>query len=1005
MTAVATAARPTSCSTPRWPPPSRIPEQASRLQRGLLQTGAHDELAPAVREAARARRRHARRGGDLRRDGREPPRAGQARGGLRRAAARRRIRARERCPARAARRDGARVRADWSSWSSGCWRSSSVAAARPTWASPARCCCWRRTSPSATSAIRCARSICTAAPRRCSPVRSTSSRGSRASRSSRRNVAECDRVTGVFKLTAAEARTPEAAAEALYRAAGLELGRARDARRRHRRAVRGDREEPRSGARVGAGRRRGRARRRAGQDPAALRAHRAPVRRRRRAARLPRAAGGDVRRHAPRGPRGRRSGRRASPRRSPRAAAGAAGWTSRPTAPTGARTRPGRCSSCSGSRRAPASSTRAAQILERAAELLPLERVRAAGPRSRRAGRPLRQPAPRRRAARTPARHARRPTNPSGGRCWTTTSACATATASRAWWRRRCRCCRRSRSEISCAWRSRGCSWPTTPATAPPPRSCRTSCWRSRATTEALALLAGYYERSGSEGDLVDLLAQAFDAAIAARDPEAVVAAAIRLGGVLERKDAERAAETYERALTVAPRRGELLKRVLALRPGRHGHARARRADGGGPRRRDRRRGRAPRARAGGRCGRRSATWRPCGACWRRATRKRRPRRARARRLGRSEFFADLTPLSRQAGLGALANLYASEAERRSDATEAAALLRRSRVAAPGPPGRRARAASSCCAAPARAPRRTSRSWSSWRARWSRTASWARPSRRSARRSTTRAWRPEQRLPLHLLRAKLEGAPGRSPRGGERAGGGVRAVAARPRRPRWWPSWRRGARTPPLRTPPPSCREATLRLAELARGAGDAAQARRLLDELVARGAADADTVRLTWELAEAEGDTRERVLRRAAVPAASPRAKRRSRRPRQLVALAERIGKAPDAAAAIEAALAAHPDQLALIDLLAPLYEQTGQLAQAGRAAPGSGEPQPGRRAALRAAPPRRRVRGAGAGRVAGRHGAERGAGRPPHRRGDDAAAVGRLRAGRRARGSRRAD
>ena len=39
------------------------------------------------------------------------------------------------------------------------------------------------------------------------------------------NVAECDRVTGVFKLSAAEARTPEAAAEALYRAAGLELGR------------------------------------------------------------------------------------------------------------------------------------------------------------------------------------------------------------------------------------------------------------------------------------------------------------------------------------------------------------------------------------------------------------------------------------------------------------------------------------------------------------------------------------------------------------------------------------------------------------------------------------------------------------------------------------------------------------------------------------------------------------------------------------------------------------
>ena len=123
-------------------------------------------------------------------------------------------------------------------------------------------------------------------------------------------------------------------------------------------------------------------------------------------------------------------------------------------------------------------------------------------------------------------------------------------------------------------------------------------------------------------------------------------------------------------------------------------------------------------------------------------------------------------------------------------------------------------------------------------------------------------------------------------------------------------------------------REATLRLVELARGAGDAAQARRLLDELVARGAADADTVRLTWELAEAEGDTESafsaaqqyvRVAEGDAQIAAAG----------QLVALAERIGKAPDAAAAIEAALAAHPDQVALIDLLAPLYEQTGQLAK----------------------------------------------------------------------------
>jgi len=123
-------------------------------------------------------------------------------------------------------------------------------------------------------------------------------------------------------------------------------------------------------------------------------------------------------------------------------------------------------------------------------------------------------------------------------------------------------------------------------------------------------------------------------------------------------------------------------------------------------------------------------------------------------------------------------------------------------------------------------------------------------------------------------------------------------------------------------------REATLRLVELARGVGDTAQARGLLDELVARGAADADTVRLTWELAEAEGDAESafsaaqhylRVAKGEAQIAAAG----------QLVALAERVGKASDAAAAIEAALAAHPDQVALFDLLAPLYEQTGQLAK----------------------------------------------------------------------------
>jgi tetratricopeptide (TPR) repeat protein len=123
-------------------------------------------------------------------------------------------------------------------------------------------------------------------------------------------------------------------------------------------------------------------------------------------------------------------------------------------------------------------------------------------------------------------------------------------------------------------------------------------------------------------------------------------------------------------------------------------------------------------------------------------------------------------------------------------------------------------------------------------------------------------------------------------------------------------------------------REATLRLVQLARGAGDAVQARRLLGELAMRGAADADTVRLTWELAEAEGDAEGafaaalhylRVSEGEAQVAAAG----------QLVALAERVGKAPEAIGAIESALEAHPDQVALIDLLAPLYEQAGELAK----------------------------------------------------------------------------
>ena len=113
------------------------------------------------------------------------------------------------------------------------------------------------------------------------------------------------------------------------------------------------------------------------------------------------------------------------------------------------------------------------------------------------------------------------------------------------------------------------------------------------ANAEALGLLAGYYERIGSEGDLVDLLAQAFDTAVASGDPAAVGGSQrCRARGGDVRAGAHRRPGTAGAAQAAA-----------GASPGR-GHPRARGADGGGPRRGDRAGGGAPRPRAVSRLGR-----------------------------------------------------------------------------------------------------------------------------------------------------------------------------------------------------------------------------------------------------------------------------------------------------------------------------------------------------------------------------------------------------------------
>jgi hypothetical protein len=437
------------------------------------------------------------------------------------------------------------------------------------------------------------------------------------------------------------------------------------------------------------------------------------------------------------------------------------------------------------------------------------------------------------------------------------------------------------------------------------------------ANAEALGLLAGYYERIGSEGDLVDLLAQSFDGAIAAGDPEAVVGAAIRLGGLLEDRDAERAAETYERALAVAPRRPELLKRLLALRPA--GEVTRERTE-------------LMEAVLDGETGAEAARLaREVAAAWTDLGDAEAARRVLekgyAQAPGEPGFFADLERLYRgKQDWAALADLQAAEAARRDDAKEAAALyveaasLRRGRLA--DVPGgikllRHARA---------RAPLDIPIIEQLARALVANGELGAAAAEvRTAQEDP--GLTQEQRLPLHLLRAKLEAS-----RGDHRAAVAVLEQAfvlspdaVAPALAAELEAWRDDAAAGGAGG---ELSEATLRLAELARGTGDAARARQLLGDLVARGAADAATVRLTWELAEAEGD-HEGAFAAAHSFMGIADGDTQVEAARALVALAERIGKPAAATAAIEAALSAHPDRLALADVLAPLYEQTGELAK----------------------------------------------------------------------------
>jgi tetratricopeptide (TPR) repeat protein len=437
------------------------------------------------------------------------------------------------------------------------------------------------------------------------------------------------------------------------------------------------------------------------------------------------------------------------------------------------------------------------------------------------------------------------------------------------------------------------------------------------AQADALTLLAGYYERIGAEDDLVDLLGQSFDAAMAAGDPEAVVAMAVRLGGALEGRDAARAAGIYERALGVAPRRGELLRRLLALRPA--GEATAEDAA---------RLEALLEVETGDEAARLAhelvAAWTNLGDA---EAARRVLEMGHARAPKDPSFFTELEKIYRaKQDWSALADLYAGEAERRDDAGEGAALLLEAASL------RRGRLADVKGALKLLSQARGRAPWDIQIVEQLARALVAHGELGAAVEEVRAALdepslASEHRLPLYLLRAKLEAS-----KGDHRAAVAVleEAFAAAPDAASdallaELEAWRDEAAAANASA---DLKDATLRLAALARAAGDTDRARELLGELVVRGAADAATIALVLELAEAAGDldaafTSARQLLGLAAGEEQVAAAQR------LVALAAQTGSTAAAAASIEEALAAHPEQLGLLDVLAPLYEQAGELAK----------------------------------------------------------------------------
>ncbi len=432
---------------------------------------------------------------------------------------------------------------------------------------------------------------------------------------------------------------------------------------------------------------------------------------------------------------------------------------------------------------------------------------------------------------------------------------------------------------------------------------------------EALALLAGCYERSGAEDDLRDLLEQRFEAALEARDPDDVVEAALRLGRLLEGADAGRAAALYERALGVAKGRRPLLQRLIAVRGGEVTPEYAKRMEEllaveTGPE-------------AVGLVQEIASLWKKLGdqSGVRRVL-------ARGHELAPADaaIATELDGLYRSRKAWALlTGLLESRAEHEPAAARAVPLLLEAARLHETELADAAGAMAMLRMARARQPENVEVVEACARARASGGEIDAAVAELTAAiAAAAGAADPARSVPLSLLLAELEGA-----RGNHRA-----AVAAlrgildlepevvAERLEKALEVWRA---TAAAAGSPAELRAATIELCEQTRWRGDVAGARRLITELLQTAEPDAALVRLHADLAEADGDVAGAVdatynlmqleQGEAQIAAAN-----------RLVALAARASRTPDAMAAVEQLVAADPGRQELVDLLGRLYEQTGE-------------------------------------------------------------------------------